>query len=336
MMYKLLSLICIFCILIPFVGSAKIVFVSTRDGNAEIYVMEDDGTGAERITTSPLADKSPAWSPDGTQIAFRRVWFRGGGTGGVIERSEVFIMNRDGSAQQSITAPLKILGYASSPGWSPDGQHLAFAANDNKELPSNNIFVIRLGSEKVTKLTNNKVSGVSAYSPDWSSDGKHIVYIQSAPRLWRTVYTMTSNGKNWEALIPEDGVYRLSPRWSADGKSILFGEGFGDAKEGFDQVVIQQWGVKKSRRVLKTPKTWVVGSLCWMGRKHVLIAAYERDKSKSPYDIYQYNLFTDKIVNLTNSRWNDRSMDWINDSVLSVEPIHKDKTQWGELKEAEK
>ena len=49
---------------------SKIAFVSERDGNPEIYVMDADGSNAQRLTDDPAADADPAWSADGTRIYF--------------------------------------------------------------------------------------------------------------------------------------------------------------------------------------------------------------------------------------------------------------------------
>ena len=48
----------------------KIAFTSARHGSWDIYVMDDDGRNQKRITVHPETDRYPAWSPDGTKIAF--------------------------------------------------------------------------------------------------------------------------------------------------------------------------------------------------------------------------------------------------------------------------
>ena len=48
---------------------ARIGFVSTRDGTAELYAMNADGTGQQRLTTNAITEAAPSWSPDGTRIA---------------------------------------------------------------------------------------------------------------------------------------------------------------------------------------------------------------------------------------------------------------------------
>ena len=69
---------------------AKIAFGSDRDGNSEIYVMESDGTNPVRLTQNPAVDAYPAWSPDGTKIAFTSTR-RNGFTW------EIYVMNTDGT-----------------------------------------------------------------------------------------------------------------------------------------------------------------------------------------------------------------------------------------------
>ena len=75
-------------------GAGKIVFCSDRDGNAEIYVMNDDGSAQRRLTNSTGSDMYPEFSPDGKMITF------------LSDRNgpyEIFIMNSDGSGARQIT-----------------------------------------------------------------------------------------------------------------------------------------------------------------------------------------------------------------------------------------
>ena len=71
-----------------------IAFISDRDGNFEIYVMNADGSAQARLTSDPAFDGGPAWSPDGSKIAFRSL--RDG-------NSEIYVMNADGSGQTNLT-----------------------------------------------------------------------------------------------------------------------------------------------------------------------------------------------------------------------------------------
>jgi len=71
----------------PTARNGQIAFVSNRDGNNEIYVMDADGTKARDVSNSPADDHAPAWSPDGTRIAF---------ASDREESADIYMMNADG------------------------------------------------------------------------------------------------------------------------------------------------------------------------------------------------------------------------------------------------
>src|SRR5256886_17393956 len=77
-------------------STARIAFVSTRDGNREIYVMASDGSAQTRLTNVPEWDYEPSWSPDGNRIAF--VSQRG-------RCDDLYVMDPDGSAPTRLTQP---------------------------------------------------------------------------------------------------------------------------------------------------------------------------------------------------------------------------------------
>ena len=72
----------------------RIVYISKDDGNFEIYVINKDGSGKQRLTTEPASDGLPTWSPDGKWIAFRSD--RGG-------TWAIYAMRPDGSDLRKIT-----------------------------------------------------------------------------------------------------------------------------------------------------------------------------------------------------------------------------------------
>ena len=73
---------------------AQIAFVSERDGNREIYVMDADGENPRNLTNHPSSDRDPSWSPDGKYIAF--VSKRDG-------NREIYVINADGENLQRLT-----------------------------------------------------------------------------------------------------------------------------------------------------------------------------------------------------------------------------------------
>ena len=75
-------------------SNGLIAFVSSQDGNAEIYTMDPDGSQMTNLTQNPATDTNPIWSPDGKRIAF--ISDRRGGTG------DIYVMNADGSGVKRI------------------------------------------------------------------------------------------------------------------------------------------------------------------------------------------------------------------------------------------
>ena len=97
--------------------NGRIVFVSSRDGNYEVYSMNSDGSGQTNLSNNPAGELAPEWSPDGSKIVFTS--FRDG-------NAEIYTMNADGTGQTRLTYNSAT---DSNPTWSPDGQKIAFRSD---------------------------------------------------------------------------------------------------------------------------------------------------------------------------------------------------------------
>lgn len=129
----------------------KIAFTSGRYGNAEVFVMNADGTNQVNLTHYGKAwDGSPTWSPDGKKIVFSS--YRDG-------NYEIYVMNADGTDVMNLTNNPADDGGAI---WSPDSTKIAFVSwrDGNSE-----IYVINVDGTKLIKLTNNAANDDS---PVWS------------------------------------------------------------------------------------------------------------------------------------------------------------------------
>src|SRR5206468_4019604 len=98
----------------------QVVFVSLRDGNAEIYLMNSDGTDVRRLTNDPAWDSHPIFSPDGTQISFDSDRDN--------ESSDIYLMRNDGSDVRRLV-DWKTNENAEDGCWSPDGTKIAFTSD---------------------------------------------------------------------------------------------------------------------------------------------------------------------------------------------------------------
>ena len=135
----------------------KIAFTSDRDGDcspvygcrSKIYVMNAYGSNPTKLTTTPTADGGPAWSPDGTKIAFETC---------CEGNPEIYVMNADGSDRTNLTNHPVGDG---SVAWSPDGTKLAFMSYRTGEPE---IFVMNADGSDQTDISN---SGASDFGPNW-------------------------------------------------------------------------------------------------------------------------------------------------------------------------
>jgi TolB protein len=100
---------------------SRIAFVSTRDGNPEIYVMNTDGSEWRRLTTDPGADGHPVFTPDGQAVVFH--------SARPARRQQLYIVHVDGTGLRALTAD----SAGSQPTVSPDGNTIAFVAARNQD-----------------------------------------------------------------------------------------------------------------------------------------------------------------------------------------------------------
>ncbi len=100
---------------------SRIAFVSQRDGNAEIYVMNADGTGATRLTNDPQPDGRPGFTPDGQAVVFHSARTAG--------KQQIWVVNVDGTGLTQLTRD----SVNSAPSVSPDGQTIAYVSQRNKD-----------------------------------------------------------------------------------------------------------------------------------------------------------------------------------------------------------
>ncbi|HTH66175.1 MAG TPA: Ig-like domain-containing protein [Gemmatimonadales bacterium] len=102
---------------------SRVAFVSTRDGNPEIYVMDADGTSLTRVTNDPQPDGRPAFTPDGAGVVFQSQKTVAGK-----QFLEIYAAALDGTGLKALTTD----SLNQTPSVSPDGGTIAYASTRNK------------------------------------------------------------------------------------------------------------------------------------------------------------------------------------------------------------
>jgi Tol biopolymer transport system component len=195
---------------------SRIAFVSDRDGNSEIYVMNADGSEVLRLTDKRGQDGWPVWSPDGQRIAFI--------SGGYDEDRDLYVVNADGSGLTNLTGGR---GDNWGPAWSPDGQRILFVSNRDGD---DEIYVMDADGSGLTNLTNSRNDD---WGSSWSPDGQRILFVSHRSGD-DEIYVMDADGDNVTRLTHSE-MQEFAPRWSPDGRYIAFSA---DTYGGFDEIDI--------------------------------------------------------------------------------------------------
>jgi TolB protein len=197
-----------------------IAFETARDGNWEVYRMNPDGSDPVNLSNNPGDDIHPAWSPDGSQVAFASNRENDDGSANAI-----YIMDADGSNVRQLTHDY----YSDWPDWSHDGSAITLASGED-------IVVTKAdGSAELINLTN---SPEKDFQPSWSPDGSKIAWLSGNDGKWN-VFVMNSDGSN-VVQITDNGEVSFV-RWTIDGR-LLTGWGWKDKEQICNNCVVNADG----------------------------------------------------------------------------------------------
>ncbi|MFI4939237.1 MAG: Tol-Pal system beta propeller repeat protein TolB [Burkholderiales bacterium] len=182
--------------------STRVSYVTKTGREYRLEVADSDGDGAHIALRSAEPIISPAWSPDGTKVAY--VSFE--------TRKPVVYVQDLVTRQRTLVANYK--GSNSAPAWSPDGKTLAVALTLSG---STQVYLVSVGGGGLRRLTNT--DGIDT-EPHFSPDGQTI-YFTSDRSGGPQIYKMSASGGPAQR-VTFTGDYNISPRISPDGKTLAF------------------------------------------------------------------------------------------------------------------
>jgi len=192
------------------------------NGDAQIATVRLDGSGFTQLTEGPGFNGDPAYSPDGTVIAYSH--------SAVAEdhpdfRLEIWVMDADGSSPRRLVESGGV-GHDWEPVFSPDGTQIVFTREADSDGTNSAVHVANADGTDVRALTE---FADYVEHPRWSPDGTTIIYnIETQSSAVDTavngIWTVpAAGGESVLLLESESHRHPFKPSYSPDGTRILFG-----------------------------------------------------------------------------------------------------------------
>lgn len=226
----------------------SLLYVSDARGNDDIYLLRIGGRKPINLTEdSPVDDGAPAFSPDGSQIAFRSERAGGG----------IFVMGATGESVRRVT------DYGYDPAWSPDGQELVVATEPVRD-PMSRAGGSQIWAVRTTGEGKRLISEGDGMGPKWSPDGRRIAYWGVRLPTWQrdlwTVAADRSDAKAGAIALTDDASIDWGVEWSPDGRFLYFSSNRGGTMNLLRILIDPRSGAALGApEPVTTPSAWAGG-----------------------------------------------------------------------------
>jgi len=191
------------------VAEIALAYTASQDGQDYIYLATESGEPVARLDIWPAYE--PAWSPDGTRLAFSAM---------PDGQLDVYVLDMDTLQLTNLT------GHPSAdatPAWSPDGTQVVFASNRDGDFDLYLTEAAPQGARTPVKLVaeDDQAPAFDAF-PAWSPDGETIVFASNRDTGWFRLYRLDVESGEQRLLLPDLEGIGLYPAWSHDGAFLAF------------------------------------------------------------------------------------------------------------------